>query len=467
MGPAGEPYPLHTASTADSARVRRLLCKNVLLGGRLDTSPSLSSVLPPLSSRPGLMESNVPLTFSGEEGEDVALFLQRVQQEAFTQGKQRDDSWIADYAGTLMGGSALRWYYKLDDEVQGSWKKLRLAMNEHFTFNAGDQQRGERLRSPSTETFETAPPNYSATHSRRNTNASVFSSYTARSRTPMGARPMPQTSHSTYSTLSTNTNSTYASPAPTQTTFGSGYPGSSTHGHAQTYSQSLSVRPLPPLPPSNPRTPNVSVSSRPSTSYTEFGTAHEYHQPSPQIPPSSFRTGSLSNYQRGSDYAESLSSVIGQMPLPPDQHYQYRRTAPSDGTSTPIRPPSEYGGTQHLPLRDVSIAPPLSMPCVVQLFLRSSCGNDTNLGFCLSLRVRRGHIKLVEVDLGRPTSAGYLNGKDGRYGVQRSKHKAMIVEIPAFWEESDQKPWEMRISVSTRSHLVFDCLLPLILQPLT
>ncbi|KAG8856229.1 hypothetical protein FRB96_006541 [Tulasnella sp. 330] len=77
--------------------------------------------------------SNVPpVTLAGVTGEDVSQFLHHIEHESFQQGRQRDNTWIADYALTLLRGRALMWYYRLDEESQSSWRRLRLAIVNEF-----------------------------------------------------------------------------------------------------------------------------------------------------------------------------------------------------------------------------------------------------------------------------------------------------------------------------------------------
>lgn len=54
-------------------------------------------------------------------------------------GKERDNIWIAHYASSCFGGSALRWFEGLDDEVQEDWKKLRKAMLDKWPEDKKDE----------------------------------------------------------------------------------------------------------------------------------------------------------------------------------------------------------------------------------------------------------------------------------------------------------------------------------------
>ncbi|KAG8874504.1 hypothetical protein FRB97_005871 [Tulasnella sp. 331] len=83
-----------------------------------------------------LKEEPAVSTFTGSDTEDVTLFCQEIQMAAFEEDRQRDDAWIADYAGALLTGVALRWYITLDQDVQCSWKKLRVSMLERFDPNS-------------------------------------------------------------------------------------------------------------------------------------------------------------------------------------------------------------------------------------------------------------------------------------------------------------------------------------------
>lgn len=44
----------------------------------------------------------------------------------------RDDKWVAEYASTCFNGDALFWFLELGEEVQESWKRLRLALSRRF-----------------------------------------------------------------------------------------------------------------------------------------------------------------------------------------------------------------------------------------------------------------------------------------------------------------------------------------------
>lgn len=106
------------------------------------------------------MSSNLS-TFAGLPGEDVTSFLQNIQKDAFTQERQRDDIWVADYALTWLGGEALAWYYDLDEETQGSWRKLRVALLSRFRTTRADGTQVPVLAALGDSDPADSPPEYS------------------------------------------------------------------------------------------------------------------------------------------------------------------------------------------------------------------------------------------------------------------------------------------------------------------
>lgn len=72
------------------------------------------------------------MVFRGEEGIDCERFIMAVKKEAFSQGKLRDDDWIAGLVETHLEGPALLWFETLDDDTQRSWKLLKRALLAHY-----------------------------------------------------------------------------------------------------------------------------------------------------------------------------------------------------------------------------------------------------------------------------------------------------------------------------------------------
>lgn len=68
------------------------------------------------------------IVFKGLDGTECEAFIRAVRKAAFSQGKQRDAQWMADFAETCFEGEALRWHQTLSDEVQTDWKLLQPAL---------------------------------------------------------------------------------------------------------------------------------------------------------------------------------------------------------------------------------------------------------------------------------------------------------------------------------------------------
>lgn len=79
-----------------------------------------------------LAVSVAPERFEGTDSEECEEFIFALKKHIFEQGKDQDDAWVARYASTLMAGHALRWYEELEDDVQGSWKRLKQALLKDF-----------------------------------------------------------------------------------------------------------------------------------------------------------------------------------------------------------------------------------------------------------------------------------------------------------------------------------------------
>lgn len=77
------------------------------------------------------------ITFSGLPGESPTKFVQSVQRIGFSQGKVRDDGWLAGFVTTCFEGDALCWYSDLDAEIQESWEKLKIELLRRYGSSAG------------------------------------------------------------------------------------------------------------------------------------------------------------------------------------------------------------------------------------------------------------------------------------------------------------------------------------------
>lgn len=96
--------------------------------------------------------SRTPI-FSGEDGEDIAVFLQDVLGVAFEKKCMRDDDWIADYTATCLRGDALRWYIRLSPDVKRSGGKLYLALLDHFDIMDCSSDSGSGADEPDPKTY--------------------------------------------------------------------------------------------------------------------------------------------------------------------------------------------------------------------------------------------------------------------------------------------------------------------------
>ncbi len=68
------------------------------------------------------------LLFQGISGVECEHFIAAVRRVALSQGKQRDEAWIADFASSCFVNGALRWYETLSENVQHDWRQLRQAL---------------------------------------------------------------------------------------------------------------------------------------------------------------------------------------------------------------------------------------------------------------------------------------------------------------------------------------------------
>ncbi|KAG8906335.1 hypothetical protein FRB99_007115 [Tulasnella sp. 403] len=80
---------------------------------------------------PEMLEED--LLFTGEGGRDECTnFIRSIRRIAFEEGRQRDDSWVADRVAVCMTGQALIWHLSLDGDISSSWERLQRAMIAKF-----------------------------------------------------------------------------------------------------------------------------------------------------------------------------------------------------------------------------------------------------------------------------------------------------------------------------------------------
>ncbi|KAG8916518.1 hypothetical protein FRC01_003015 [Tulasnella sp. 417] len=72
------------------------------------------------------------LEFRGKDLKECEDFIAAINKQARAEGKFRDDQWIADLVGASMAGDTLIWWSSLDEEVRGSWMRLRKAMLSRY-----------------------------------------------------------------------------------------------------------------------------------------------------------------------------------------------------------------------------------------------------------------------------------------------------------------------------------------------
>ncbi|KIO33713.1 hypothetical protein M407DRAFT_229549 [Tulasnella calospora MUT 4182] len=75
------------------------------------------------------------LVFRGTSGSEAEEFIASIHQVARSEGRIRDDLWIADFAVACFIGDALRWYAELEAEVQNDWRLLRRAILRKYPPN--------------------------------------------------------------------------------------------------------------------------------------------------------------------------------------------------------------------------------------------------------------------------------------------------------------------------------------------
>ncbi|KAG8896064.1 hypothetical protein FRC01_012030, partial [Tulasnella sp. 417] len=70
-------------------------------------------------------ENRSSLVFRGTSANEAEEFIASIHHVARSEGRIRDDLWIADFAVACFRGDALRWYAELDADVQNDWRLLR------------------------------------------------------------------------------------------------------------------------------------------------------------------------------------------------------------------------------------------------------------------------------------------------------------------------------------------------------
>lgn len=84
------------------------------------------------------LENDVP-PFQGKDGEECETFIVSVANKMFTEGKQDDDTYIAQFAATKLTGKALRWFSTLDQDTTDSWRRLRSALLTRYPASSDEE----------------------------------------------------------------------------------------------------------------------------------------------------------------------------------------------------------------------------------------------------------------------------------------------------------------------------------------
>ncbi|KAG8921717.1 hypothetical protein FRC00_008321, partial [Tulasnella sp. 408] len=72
------------------------------------------------------------ISFSGGSAEEAEDFILAVKRRAYSEGKHKDDAWIADFVSVCLEKKALRWYESLDRETQNDWQLLKRAILDEY-----------------------------------------------------------------------------------------------------------------------------------------------------------------------------------------------------------------------------------------------------------------------------------------------------------------------------------------------
>lgn len=72
------------------------------------------------------------IIFTGGSAEEAEDFIFAVKKHAYTNGKQKDNEWIASFASICFAKRALRWYERLDAETRNDWELLKRAILDEY-----------------------------------------------------------------------------------------------------------------------------------------------------------------------------------------------------------------------------------------------------------------------------------------------------------------------------------------------
>ncbi|KAG8911229.1 hypothetical protein FRC01_005835, partial [Tulasnella sp. 417] len=72
------------------------------------------------------------IIFTGGSAEEAEDFIFAIKKRAYSKGKHKDNVWIADFVSVCFAKKALRWYERLDEEIQDDWKLLKRAILDEY-----------------------------------------------------------------------------------------------------------------------------------------------------------------------------------------------------------------------------------------------------------------------------------------------------------------------------------------------
>lgn len=76
--------------------------------------------------------SRAGFTFYGKDGDECEQFIRFMRRKAFQAGRQGNYEWMAHYAATCFDKGALRWFERLDPNIQSNWNLVSQALLDEY-----------------------------------------------------------------------------------------------------------------------------------------------------------------------------------------------------------------------------------------------------------------------------------------------------------------------------------------------
>lgn len=83
-------------------------------------------------------DCSADFTFCGRDAEECEQFIRWIRKQAFREGKQNDNVWLAHYAATCSDEEALWWYEELDGQTKDDWTLLSRALRQKYVLKEPD-----------------------------------------------------------------------------------------------------------------------------------------------------------------------------------------------------------------------------------------------------------------------------------------------------------------------------------------